>query len=59
MRNKWMALGAVLNCVTLLVGLACGFFLGTSFSGKVHAQAAQTPTSPTFQIEAMAAGVTL
>jgi hypothetical protein len=50
MRNRLIALGAVLNSVTLLVGLTAGFFLGTSYSGKVHAQVVvQTPTSPQIQ----------
>jgi hypothetical protein len=56
MRNRLIALGAVLNSVTLLVGLAVGFFLGTSYSGKVHAQVVQTPTSP--QIQDIAPNVT-
>ena len=40
MKSRFVLLGSFLNSATLLIGLLTGFFLGTSYSGRVHAQTA-------------------
>jgi hypothetical protein len=37
--RKYVAIGTMLNVATLLIGLACGFYLGTLHSETAHAQA--------------------
>ena len=38
MKNRFVFFGSLLNLVTLVAGLLIGFFFGTSYSGRVHAQ---------------------
>jgi hypothetical protein len=51
MKTKFLLLGGLLNSATLLVGLLVGFFLGTSYSGRVHAETAQ-------QVQEVSPGIT-
>ena len=45
MKNRFLLLGGLLNLFTLLIGLTMGFFVGSSYSGRVNAQTttAQVP----------------
>jgi hypothetical protein len=56
MNNRFIVLGALLNLVTLLIGLSMGFFLGTSYSGHVYAQ--QLKQQVKQQVEEIVPGVT-
>jgi len=51
MKNRFIVIGGLLNLVTLVIGLAIGFIFGTSYSGRVYAQANQ-------KIEEITPGVT-
>lgn len=51
MKSRFVLLGGLLNSATLLIGLVIGFFYGTSYSTRVHAQ-----TSP--HVQEISPGVT-
>lgn len=62
MNSKFYALGALMNVLTLAVGLMLGFLVGTSYSSRAHAQDTPRPieeVSPNFTAGAAAFGTLL
>jgi hypothetical protein len=52
MDKRFMFLGSLMNSITLIIGLSIGFFAGTVYSSRVHAQTAQAAEEITPQISA-------